>query len=70
MQEAKMLQIRMKERQKAQEHNHIHVPVPCNCGDTICKDWHVIPDADVHGVSFTEEQARLVAKTLNDVLSN
>lgn len=39
--------------------------VLCNCGHDACKDWHVSPSADVHGVSFTREEAVIVAAVLN-----
>lgn len=40
--------------------------VKCRCGHRACRDWHVGPMlADVQGVHFTEEQARLVAALLN-----
>ena len=38
---------------------------PCGCGHRACKSWHVWPVAAVWGVSFTEEQAELVAQVLN-----
>ena len=48
----------------------------CRCGDHVadpnrkdrmgvCHDWHVVPVAMVHGVDFTEAQARAVADLLN-----
>lgn len=39
--------------------------VKCPCGHPSCKHWHVEPEAAVQGVNFTEEQAHLVASTLN-----
>jgi hypothetical protein len=39
--------------------------VRCNCGHKSCSDWHVSVVADVHGVSFTREEAEEVAKLLN-----
>jgi len=39
----------------------------CPCGDPICKDWHVNPVAALQGVHFTEEQAMMVAKLLNEM---
>lgn len=38
---------------------------PCQCGDPLCKDWHVKPVAAYQGVCFTEQQARAVAAVLN-----
>ena len=35
------------------------------CGHSSCKDWHVYPQASVQGVSFTQQEAELVASTLN-----
>lgn len=43
---------------------------PCSCGYPTCKNWFVEPVADIQGVSFTEEQARLVAVVLNAVESS
>ena len=66
MREDKMLQVRIKERLEAQKHNHLHVPVPCNCGDRYVRTGMWNQTLMYTGVSFTEEQARLVAKTLNN----
>jgi len=41
-----------------------YAALPCNCGHRSCKSWHVSNVADVHGVSFTKEQAELVAAVL------
>ena len=38
---------------------------PCPCGHESCEDWHVRPVASVPGVSFTENQAKIVAMMLN-----
>ena len=43
----------------------LYKSIRCNCGDDGCSDWHVTPGADVHGVSFTEEQAKAIASLLN-----
>ena len=37
----------------------------CQCGHKSCKNWHVSSVADVQGVSFTKDQAELVASVLN-----
>lgn len=42
-----------------------YVAKPCPCGHRFCKQWHVHPIAAFQGVSFTEEQAKLVAGVLN-----
>lgn len=48
-----------------------HHPVPCSCqvhsSNARCPSghWHVKPDADMQGVSFTEEEANIVAGILN-----
>lgn len=39
----------------------------CPCMRRSCRDWHVEPVAALQGVSFTEAQARAVAKLLNDL---
>jgi len=41
-----------------------YAALPCNCGHRSCKHWHVSTVADVHGVSFTKEQAELVSAVL------
>lgn len=41
-----------------------YAALPCNCGHRSCKHWHISNVADVHGVSFTKEQAELVAAVL------
>jgi hypothetical protein len=38
---------------------------PCPCGYRTCNDWHVHPQAAVQGVSFTEEEAKVVAAVLS-----
>ena len=42
----------------------------CPCKHVACEDWHVYPVAAVQGVKFTEEQAKLVAETLNKATWN
>ncbi len=39
--------------------------LPCPCGDSICKNWHVSPEANVQGVRFTQSEAELVAEVMN-----
>lgn len=38
----------------------------CPCGDPICKHWHVSDVAEMQGVRFTQAQAELVARVLNN----
>jgi hypothetical protein len=38
---------------------------PCGCNYSGCPDWHVYPQAAVQGVSFTEEEAKIVAAILS-----
>lgn len=40
---------------------------PCQCTHRTCKNWHVANVADMQSVSFTREQAILVADVLNVV---
>lgn len=39
--------------------------IPCPCGDAICKNWVVEPQAAFQGVNFTKEEAEAVADLLN-----
>ena len=52
-------------RRLRMESNGPHVAVPCPCGDSACRNWHVSPQADLQGVSFTKEEAEAVADLLN-----
>jgi hypothetical protein len=38
----------------------------CPCGHRGCKSWHVEPVAATQGVSFNEEEAKVVAAFLNN----
>ncbi len=40
---------------------------PCPCQRPNCTCWHVSPEAAVQSVSFTEVQARAVAKLLDEM---
>ncbi|NJL71045.1 MAG: hypothetical protein HC888_05230 [Candidatus Competibacteraceae bacterium] len=42
-----------------------HYAFPCPCRHPACKSWMVEGVADVQGVNFTEQQARVVAGLLN-----
>ena len=39
--------------------------VPCGCGMAGCRDWHVAPEAETHGVKFSRAQAEHVARVLD-----
>lgn len=42
-----------------------HFAKKCTCGHRACKNWFVEPVAAVHGVRFTEKEAKAVAEFLN-----
>jgi len=41
--------------------------IKCPCGHEACQQWHITNVAQVQGVSFTEEQARLTAALLTSL---
>lgn len=40
--------------------------IKCACGHPLCKDWHVSDVADIQGVKFTQAQAELIVRVLNN----
>ena len=43
-----------------------YAAVPCNCGDRVCEHWHIFPNAQEPGTDFTEKEALIVVKALNE----